>query len=165
MLRFALFSFASSRFPHPLSCASLRESNSRRRSLIHYHLSSPHLLHLLLCLFLFLLASAVYKMTSLYNTTTNQGFSWLEWMPPDVNTHQCGQPLCSWLFTGLATELSSLGSTLSVQLLRQGRPSQVEGLRVFVRTSASCEHHSPGDERHSAGPSPPHSPALLQSEC
>ena len=73
-------------------------------------------------------------------------------------------PLC-WLFSGLAAELSSLWAA-HVQMLRQGRPSWVgRGPRVFVRTSASHEHHSPRDERRSAGPSLPHSPAMLQSEC
>lgn len=67
-------------------------------------------------------------------------------------------PLC-WLFSGLAAELSSLWAA-HVQMLRQGRPSRVgRGPRVFVRTSASREHHSPRDERRSAGPSPPTQPS------
>ena len=84
----------------------------------------------------------------------------------DVNTHQCGQPLCVGLLQAWPLSCYPCGqrTVCSTAQTGQAEPGG-RGPRVFVRTSASCEHHSPCDERHSAGPSPPHSPALLQSEC
>lgn len=89
-------------------------------------------------------------------------------MPPLVLTHvHAGSPFVSvfynpnlwvvilagsmpWLFSGS----DSAGHTVW------------EGVSFsFVSTSASCEHHTLGYERHLASPCHTHGPAMLQKEC
>ena len=104
-------------------------------------------------------------MTSLYNTTTNKGFSWLGWAPPWMETHISGASPFVWAFYSLGHwAVIPVGSTLFNCSDRAGRAGWegAEGLWEDIRQP---EHHSPCDERRLAGPSPPHSPALLQSEC
>ena len=171
VLHFALFSFASFLFPHPLSCVSLREGKSHSK-VFNLHTSrppeKPHPLHLFLCVFFFSFSSSISCFikwsASIMLLLIKDFHGWGGHHLGYKHTSARPAPLC-WLFSGLAAELSSLWAA-HVQMLRQGRPSWVgRGPRVFVRTSASHEHHSPRDERRSAGPSLPHSPAMLQSEC